>query len=86
MSKPTDELNDDQLRAIHDYKEQIGRDWKKKLSDDWLQAGGRTPYRGEWAYLQQVRNRLGPSWLKKVTEAEIDDAVTQRLPSTSFKM
>lgn len=54
-----------QLAALREYAEQFGTGWKERLNADWWSAGIGTGYKGEWAYLQQLRNRseFGPRWL-----------------------
>src|SRR5690349_4719146 len=60
------DLTPEQAAAIRAYAAQHGRTWKDQLLSDWMRAGSRT-YRGEWCYLQQVRNQKGPSWLRSMT-------------------
>jgi hypothetical protein len=52
-----------QLVALREYAEQFGTDWKERLAADWLNAGTGTSFKGDFAYLQQLRNGYGPSWL-----------------------
>lgn len=58
-SGPTEE----QLAALRSYAAWEGKDWKAKLRRDWTRAGSEWP--GEWALLQQLRNRFGPKWLAR---------------------
>lgn len=60
----------EQMAALKDYAAWAGPDWKNQLQTDWMRAGSRWP--GEWAYLQQLRNQLGPSWLATF---ELDEGV-----------
>jgi|SRR5690349_5339753 len=60
------DLTPEQAAAIRAYAAQHGRTWKDQLLSDWMRAGSRT-YRGEWCYLQQIRNQKGPSWLRSMT-------------------
>jgi len=53
-----------QMNALREYAKWAGRCWKEKLNRDWQRAGSDWP--GEYAYLQQLRNQFGPSWLHKV--------------------
>lgn len=63
MSK---ELNQEQLAALRDYAEFVGENWKEALTFDWMGSGPTVSlWRGEWAYMQQIRNNFGPSWLAK---------------------
>jgi hypothetical protein len=55
------DLNPEQITELAAYAKWAGADWKKKLLADWNQAHSRYP--GEWAYLQQIRNAHGPTWL-----------------------
>jgi hypothetical protein len=56
-----EEPTPEQLAALRAYAKQKGRYWKSKLRLAWLYSN----YNGfpQSAELQQVRNRLGPSWL-----------------------
>lgn len=50
-------MTPEQAAALADYQAQAessGRDWRGCLFNDWMQ-GGSAWYRGEWAYLQQLR-------------------------------
>jgi hypothetical protein len=65
------------LRAQRDallaYADENGHGWKQKLAIDWSFARARL--RGEHSpELQQVRNKLGPSWLASVTREQIEAA------------
>ena len=51
-------LTPEQAAALAEYREQAGRKWKEQLMADWMR-GGSNHYRGEWAYLQQIRNAFG---------------------------
>jgi len=62
-----------QRDALLAYAKENGRDWKSKLAVDWSFARARI--RGEHSpELQQVRNKLGPSWLHSVTLEQIEAA------------
>mgnify|MGYP003626457063 FL=1 len=69
-------LTVDQLTAVKAYAEQHGEEWKTSLQSDWMRSGSAT-YRGEWAHLQQLRNRLGPKWLYEFQLAELLDRASQ---------
>ena len=69
-------LTVDQLNAVKAYAEQHGDDWKTSLQSDWMRSGSAT-YRGEWAYLQQLRNRLGPKWLYDFQLTELLERASQ---------
>jgi hypothetical protein len=61
--KPTP--NADQLKALEDFREANGKNWKEELMTAWM--NGRYPIsaKGYTHLLQQVRNNFGPSWLAK---------------------
>lgn len=68
-----EKLTREQAQALKDYRQwclSMGKDWKTRLSLDWQRAG--STWHGPYALLHQIRNRLGPSWLAKVTDAEVD--------------
>src|SRR5215467_7095983 len=48
----------EQLKALIWYADQFGRNWKRKLNDDWMYA--RTS-----GLLLGIRNQFGPSWLSR---------------------
>ncbi len=65
MANPQ-ELTEAQRLAVLAYAAEHGRNWKSDLSADWMRAAARV--RGEHSgELQQVRNTLGPSWLRRVS-------------------
>jgi hypothetical protein len=51
----------EQYAALVWYAEENGRDWRRKLCDDWMRAGSN--WRGPYHLLHQIRNALGSSWL-----------------------
>jgi len=55
--KATPRLTAAQARALSDYIRWAGPKWQTKLRGDWMRAGSEWP--GEWAHLQQLRNKLG---------------------------
>ena len=69
-------LTVDQLNSVKANAEQHGDDWKTSLQSDWMRSGSAT-YRGEWAYLQQLRNRLGPKWLYDFQLTELLERASQ---------
>ena len=75
-------LTVDQLNAVKAYAEQHGDDWKTSLQSDWMRSGSAT-YRGEWAYLQQLRNRLGPKWLYDFQLTELLERASRNTWTTS---
>ena len=52
-----------QLCALRDYAGWAGDNWKSELSHDWMRAG--SEWSGPYELLHQLRNTLGPSWLKR---------------------
>lgn len=52
---------DAQMATLRAYAAWAGRTWKDKLNQDWQRA--RSDFPGDYAYLQQLRNAFGPSWL-----------------------
>lgn len=52
----------EQIEALHQWKREFGRNWKDALRRAWFD-GDYMGFTGESAYLQQVRNTFGPSWL-----------------------
>jgi hypothetical protein len=62
-----------QYAALLEFSERHGRNWKSKLGDAWM-SGNYRKYgvtMDQAALLQQVRNELGPEWLK---DAKLDRA------------
>lgn len=59
----------EQIDALREWKRVHGRTWKSKLREAWMTGdySGIAPYGNTAAYLQQVRNSLGPSWLERLT-------------------
>ena len=56
----------EQAESLISYAEQFGDNWKSLLMQDWMRGGSKS-FRGEWCYLQQLRNTVGPSGLKEIT-------------------
>ena len=48
--------------------QEVGKAWRTQLSIDWQRSGSRI-FSGDWAYLQQLRNQIGPSGLTCWAEA-----------------
>jgi len=55
--------NEEQLAALQAYAARNGAQWKRKLADAWLD--GRDDREPNGHLLRQMRNRGGPSWLKR---------------------
>jgi len=75
-------LDDDTLKTIFQYAKQMGVNreiWREKLYVDWSKAGQGTYFRGEWAYLQRMRNTPGMAeLLSKLTYARLDKEMNKR--------
>ena len=57
-------LTRDQLEALRTWAKHYGRTWKSSLRHAWFDGDYETfQYSATSAYLQQVRNTFGPSWL-----------------------
>ena len=62
------------ITALRDICDRRKLDWKEELSFLWMSG----KYRGfglndkESSLLQQIRNQLGPKWLRAVTDADLD--------------
>lgn len=68
-------LTDEEIRALSAWRMLTGKRWKSKLLDAWQIAG--EGVRGYSPILQQLRNRLGPTWLVRLGSIP---AVTQCEP------
>jgi hypothetical protein len=67
-----DEITKEQADALKAYAawcKSRGMAWKDRLFDDWMRAG--SDWHGPYHLLHQVRNRRGPSWLSKLTDADV---------------
>lgn len=71
-------LTPEQAQALAKFRDDHGRYWKRDLWEHWATGD----YRGvEGAgLLQQVRNTLGPKWLRRVSVAELQAAANAALP------
>jgi hypothetical protein len=68
--KPTPE----QARAVVAFADACSRyNWKQQLGNCWMKATYPQVDDNTAALLQQVRNQFGPSWLHKVTLAELEE-------------
>lgn len=59
----------EQIEALQSWKRVHGRNWKSALREAWMSGdyNGIDPHGNTAAYLQQVRNTFGPSWLTRLT-------------------
>lgn len=53
----------EQFTTLIDYIAKAGDQWRTSLAADW-RRGGTQVHGIEYAYLAQLRNNLGPKWLK----------------------
>lgn len=53
--------NEDQLKALRDYKRSHGDNWIIHLNMDW--ASGADMQRPYGSLLRQIRNTFGPAWV-----------------------
>lgn len=62
-----------QLQAAARFAAHHGRNWKHKLRSLWLDGVPRRygVFGDDAALLQQLRNQLGPAWLRKVSAANL---------------
>jgi hypothetical protein len=72
------DLSPEELEALEKYKKAVGRNWKQRLSDDWMQARSDEVDPGTYAILHRLRNRLGPSWLVRFKFADYADVVGKK--------
>lgn len=61
-----DDLSTEQAATLRQYAGLYGEGWKTRLMDEWRDGYRWHPKELETAYLQQIRNNFGPSWLGKV--------------------
>lgn len=52
----------EQTAALQRFAQNHGRTWKSKLTDAWI--SGRDDRLPDGSLLRQVRNELGPQWLR----------------------
>jgi hypothetical protein len=65
-------LTQEQQQALDEYRTLAGKRWKEQLMADWMR-GGSNLYRGEWAYLQQVRNAFGAKIFTEMDNGDTDN-------------
>ena len=65
MTKQAGLPNKEQIEALKKWASVHGRNWKSALREAWMTGDykGIEPYGNTAAYLQQVRNTFGTSWL-----------------------
>jgi hypothetical protein len=79
MTKELNKITGPQLQALLAYARDHGRDWKARLSQDWMRAG--SPWSGPWAPLQQLRNQQGPFFNDTATTE-----IYTQLPDCNFEL
>ena len=67
MFKP----NKQQARALVEFADRAGRQWKSKLRNHWCADRYMAGKQDEHALLRQVRNEAEPTWLHKVKLEDI---------------
>jgi hypothetical protein len=65
-------LSVEEVTALVAYKQSVGQRWKTQLRSDWMRAGTCHVDNNTYSLLQQLRNRLGPSWLRGVQSSALD--------------
>ena len=58
------DLTPEEVATLRAYAAEVGEQWKKRLSIDWMRAGTMVrlvPH--HYGTLHRLRNDLGPSWL-----------------------
>jgi len=65
-------LTPEQQKALEEYRAKVGERWKEQLMADWMR-GGSNLYRGEWAYLQQIRNAFGSQIFQEVNNGNTNN-------------
>lgn len=74
ITEPTDAM----WRALIDFRDRHGRDWKRELTIKWMNGeDGRERHSSS---LREIRNHFGPSWLWDLEESLLD-AAERRLAS-----
>lgn len=78
VSKPStfDDLDDEMLSALLDWRQRMGRSWKIDLWAAWMNGSDANDSRG--SSLRRIRNRLGPSWLDRLRPKDIDAEAARR--------
>jgi hypothetical protein len=85
MSKRSsfDDMTDDMLSALLDWRQRHGRSWKLDLWAAWMNgADERDPHGPS---LRMIRNRLGPSWLDTLRRKDLDAEAARRGVTTLRK-
>ena len=71
-----DDMTDDMLSALLDWRQRHGRSWKTDLWAAWMNGADASDPRG--ASLRTIRNRLGPSWLDGLAPRDLDAEAARR--------
>ena len=62
-------MTDDMLSALIDWRERHGRSWKTDLWTAWMNGSDASDPRG--SSLRAIRNQLGPSWLDNLRPKDL---------------
>jgi hypothetical protein len=62
-------MTDDMLSALIDWRERHGRSWKTDLWAAWMNGADASDPRGP--SLRAIRNRLGPTWLDRLRPKDL---------------
>jgi hypothetical protein len=62
-------MTDDMLSALIDWRERHGRSWKTDLWAAWMNGSDASDPRG--SSLRAIRNQLGPSWLDNLRPKDL---------------
>ena len=76
MSRTLDELDDDRMSALLDWRQRNGRSWKERLQVAWMAGADERDPRS--SSLRHIRNHLGPTWLDKLRPTDLDAAAARR--------
>ena len=76
MSRALDELDDDRMSALLDWRQRNGRSWRVKLQIAWMTGADQNDPRGSG--LRHIRSHLGPSWLDRLRPCDLDAAAVKR--------
>lgn len=78
MSKAStfEDMTDDMLSALLDWRQRHGRSWKTDLWAAWMNGDDVRDPRG--SSLRMIRNRLGPGWLDRLRPKDLDAEAARR--------
>ena len=76
MSRTLDELDDDRMSALLDWRQRTGLSWKERLQIAWMTGADERDPRS--SSLRHIRNYLGPTWLDEMRPKDLHAAATRR--------